>query len=198
MQNTAYLNNLTNINSPSLCDLFTNRKERGQGGEATYGNVLFVQLCNNYYLQPMHLNPQPMRLLFLLSCIVFASCNSSPVEQKPVSTPIAEPSKVEQFKQIDTKGEQTFTAYCSRCHIVPDQGSEDPAIFLGLFDHLPPPAEQYFERFIMDSKALKASGDKYANSVDDAYNSDYEHQFADTLTQKDVQNLIVFIKSTYM
>jgi hypothetical protein len=67
-------------------------------------------------------------------------------------------------------------------------------MFDNLFDKLPKPSEDYFIRFIKNGKALKASGDSYAQKLAEFWESNYDHSFQDTFSNQDFENLIIYIK----
>jgi cytochrome c5 len=101
------------------------------------------------------------------------------------------------FKQAAlqyNQGKQLFSNYCNTCHYAPEKHVLDQYTFDNLFQRLPTPAEDYFIQYISDSKALKASGNKYAKQVDEVYKSAYEHHFKDSLSTRDFSNLITYIK----
>jgi hypothetical protein len=66
---------------------------------------------------------------------------------------------------------------------------------LAFFDRLPAPAEEYFVRYIRDSKSLRDSGDSYAKKVHEIWNSTIEHIYNDSLSQQDFSNLVIYIKA---
>jgi hypothetical protein len=91
-------------------------------------------------------------------------------------------------------GKTLFTKHCSSCHYPPDQFAWDAYTFDHLFERLPEPADEYFIKYIQNSKGLKASGDAYARKLDLMYDTDYEHNFKDSISEKDMTSLIYYIK----
>ena len=71
---------------------------------------------------------------------------------------------------------------------------DDQYLFDQLFARLPDPPENYFTKFIQDSRTLKASGDEHARRVDEVWNSEYEHHFKDSLSRQGIIDLIIYIK----
>jgi hypothetical protein len=101
------------------------------------------------------------------------------------------------FKQVASdygQGKQAFKRLCNTCHFAPERHVTDQYTFDEIFERLPAPSEDYFVRFISDSKSLKTSGDEYAKRLSEVWNSDFEHQFKDSMTNKDFRALITYIK----
>jgi hypothetical protein len=92
------------------------------------------------------------------------------------------------------QGKEVFQRKCASCHVAPERHVTDQFVFDNLFDKLPKPPEDYFIRFIKNGKVLKASGDRYALRLAKSWNSDYDHAFQDSLSNQDLENLIVYIK----
>ena len=92
------------------------------------------------------------------------------------------------------QGKSIFRKYCNTCHYAPEKNVLDQYTFDNLFERLPPPAEEYFSKYIRDSKSLRDSGNKRAIEIQEARRSDYEHNFKDSLSLKDITDLIVYIK----
>ncbi len=101
------------------------------------------------------------------------------------------------FKQVALEygqGKQAFKRLCNTCHFAPERNVTDQYMFDEIFERLPTPSEDYFVRFISDSKSLRVSGDEYAKRLSDVWNSDFEHRFKDSMTNKDFGALITYIK----
>jgi mono/diheme cytochrome c family protein len=92
------------------------------------------------------------------------------------------------------QGKKIFQAKCSACHVAPEKPVTDQLAFDNLFDRLPKPSEDYFIQFIKNGKVLKASGDKYALKLAEIWDTKYDHAFQDSLSNQDLENLIVYIK----
>jgi Cytochrome c len=136
-------------------------------------------------------------LLVSSLAINFLSCDSGNQERVESTDEITDRIDTIAFKQaalVYSEGKQLFGRYCNTCHYAPEKQVFDQYTFDNLFQRLPPPAEDYFVKYISDSKALKASGNQYAKQVDEVYNSTYEHHFKDSLTTGDFTNLIGYIK----
>jgi hypothetical protein len=106
-------------------------------------------------------------------------------------------AKVREFTASVSHGNEIFQLHCTPCHVNPEIHAIDANTFDKIFERYPSPGELYFTKYIQNSKALKKSGDLYAIALDKYNSSDYEHLFIETLTDHDIQDLIIFIKSTY-
>ena len=102
-------------------------------------------------------------------------------------------SHTKEFAVKYSEGKSLFKKHCNTCHIDPELKATDQYLFENLFTRHP---ETYVIKFIADSKQLKSSGDKYAIALADAYNSNYEHHFRDSLSNTDLGNLIIYLKAT--
>ena len=131
-------------------------------------------------------------LLFALFGLVFSNCNSKPGTSKQIST--IDSSRIKQLTLNYEEGKVIFKKYCATCHIAPEKQVTDQYIFDNLFERLPSPPEEYFIKYIQDSKTLKLSGDGYALQIDSISNSKYEHSFKDSLTLNNFGDLIIYIK----
>ena len=125
-------------------------------------------------------------ILFIVSCGQSSTDNVKLTETSN--------ARIHEVLKSFTSGKIIFQKHCSYCHAPPDEFAWDAYTFDHLFERLPKPPEDYFMRYIQDSKKLKMAGDSYANKLDTTYNSDYEHNFKDTLSEQDMEDLIVFIK----
>jgi hypothetical protein len=124
------------------------------------------------------------------------SCNSKRDTEKSKSLDNSTEDSL-QIKRLADKfqqGKETFRTKCTVCHIAPERHITDQYLFDNLFDRLPKPSEDYFIRFIKNGKVLKASGDSYAIKLAESWNSDYDHVFQDTLSSREMENLIIYIK----
>lgn len=124
-------------------------------------------------------------LLFLIGC----DSNSAKNKASQIDT-----SEVAKSIAIYESGKNLFTRFCIKCHHTPDSREKDQYMFDNLFERLPSPQENYFIKFIQDSKELKKSGDKYAIGVSKEWDSNYDHKFKDRLSIDDFANLILYIK----
>ncbi len=130
-------------------------------------------------------------LLASLFCFSLPQCNTKPQNNQQISDS-NEKSVADSAKYHE--GQLIFRKYCNTCHVVPERNVTDQYLFDNLFERLPAPSEQYFIKYMQDSKSLKASGDKYALHVDELWDSGYEHNFKDSLSQSNFSDLITYIK----
>jgi len=100
--------------------------------------------------------------------------------------------RVRAYLETYESGKHIFKQHCEYCHGTPQ--ARDVQIFDHVFDRMPQPSEDFFARFVQDSKKLKLVGDKYALSLDSKFDSNYEHNFKDSLTRNDIKDLILYIK----
>jgi cytochrome c2 len=130
-----------------------------------------------------------------ISCIIIAAvgCNSRQVEPTE-SGSSADSSERKKVMGEYARGKSVFGKNCSTCHFAPERNIVDPPIFDNLFQRLPHPGEDYFVKYLKDSKALKTSGDEYALKVDEVWHQDYEHHFKDSLSTNDFEALLTYIK----
>ena len=132
-----------------------------------------------------------IKLIILLAIYCGFSCNPKPDNNKNIST-IYKKAVVDNTNY--QQGKLIFEKFCNTCHFAPEKNVLDQYIFDNLFERLPSPPEQYFVKYIQDSKALKYSGDKYAMKVAIVRNPEYEHYFKDSLSQQAFGDLIIYIK----
>jgi mono/diheme cytochrome c family protein len=121
--------------------------------------------------------------IFLKSLL---SCNTREDAGKSIST--------DELSGKYRQGKEIFQIKCAACHVAPEKHATDQLVFDNLFDRLPRPSEDYFIRFIKNGKTLKVSGDSYALKLAEVWKSDYKHDFQNTLSNYDLENLIVYIK----
>jgi len=97
------------------------------------------------------------------------------------------------YAQGDAKnGEKLFKANCTACHAL-DKQLVGPALG-GVVDRLKKDQnldEAWFQKWIKDSKALRASGDKYANEVYEKFNKTEMTQFP-SLSDQDVKDILEY------
>ena len=141
------------------------------------------------------------QLVFIFTAILFlieaSSCKSGNNEKEDPgnASKMSGSSRVKKLAVKYAHGKQLFGKLCNTCHVAPDKNLTDQYTFDNLFDRLPTPSDDYFVKYIQDSKSLKSAGDKYAIEVDRRWNSEYEHAFKDSLSYHDLSNLIVYIKA---
>jgi len=136
----------------------------------------------------------PIITLFIAGVI---SCNSRQDTHGDNSTYAWNQPDSSQIKKLAAnyiQGKHLFEKLCITCHIAPERRVTDQYIFDNLFERLPSPPEDYFIKYIQNSKSLKSSGDNYAMKIDEAWNSDYEHYFEDSLSRQDFYDLIIYVK----
>jgi hypothetical protein len=120
------------------------------------------------------------------------ACNS--LENQNHNNPNTDSVRIKELASNYDHGKRLFLSQCNKCHIAPERNIYDQYLFDNIFERLPAPGEDYFIKYISDSKALKFSGDKYANKLDSAWQYEYDHNFKDSLQSQDFPDLIVYIK----
>ena len=129
-----------------------------------------------------------MQIKFLLIFLLFAllGCRSGQSKKYSIesNSEFAKDSSFLTQIMLDYKsGEKNFKKNCNACHRAPNSNNTDILNFSTLFERLPPPPEQYFLKFVKDSKLLKLSGDNYANQLEKfSWNNGYEHSFKDSFS----------------
>jgi Cytochrome c len=126
----------------------------------------------------------------------FISCNSRQ-DSSTTKSSVKSPGDSLQIQGLINKyrqGKEKFQIKCAACHVALERHVTDQYIFDGLFDKLPKPSDDYFIRFIKNGKALKESGDKYSQKLAEDWNSNYDHVFQETLSNQDLENLLIYIK----
>ena len=135
--------------------------------------------------------------IFLFSFLLL-SCNDTGKAEKKISrvalVSSLDSSALNKLAANYKQGKLLFKQYCSACHFDPETRFGDGLVFDNLFERLPSPPEDYFIKFIQNSKLLKSSGDKYSQQLSKVWNSDFEHYFKDDLMQQDFNDLIVYLK----
>lgn len=127
--------------------------------------------------------------------ILWYSCNSDGNKGKNFNDEGNDSIKNTEINRMTfNAGQKLFKVNCNSCHVAPEKQINDQYLFYNLFERMPSPAEDYFIKYISDSRQLKATGNEYANKVDAVWNSDYEHQFKDSLSSADFVNLIYYLK----
>ena len=135
----------------------------------------------------------PIFLIFII--ILWYSCNGGGKKDKVFNDAGKNQSDSTELNRTGfNAGQKLFKANCNSCHVAPEKHILDQYLFDNLFERMPIKAEDYFIKYISDSKQLKATGNEYANKVDAAWNSVYEHLFKDSLSSEDFVNLITYIK----
>jgi hypothetical protein len=132
-----------------------------------------------------------------LAVINFCSCNSGKVDSIKSTQEIRNEKDTIEFKRVASnysEGKLLFSRFCNACHVAPESHKLDQYLFDHLFERLPTPPEEYFIKYLCDSKKLKQSGNEYAKQVDAVWDNDYEHRFKDSLSNKDFSDLITYIK----
>lgn len=129
--------------------------------------------------------------LFSITSTLFIRCNPGTTNNPPVIDSI----RIKAFAVSFHEGQQLFIQHCTPCHRQPEHRITCDYIFTNLFERLPKPAEDYFVRFIRDSKALKEAGNDYTITTSREYNSNYNHHFKDALTEDDFDRLLIYMKA---
>ena len=135
-----------------------------------------------------------LKLIFIL--VISFSCNNSSSIQKQKQDTSSKTQNIgsEIYIQQYVQGKLIFEKHCATCHTPPDVYRTDQFIFDDLFQHLPSPSEDYFITFITNSKVLEDSGDKRQLELKEVFNSKYNHQFKNSITQNEFPSLIYYIK----
>lgn len=133
--------------------------------------------------------------IFIFTIIITISCNSSTSQQNQDKDPSLKNQHKEPTVSIQEYmyGKMIFAKYCSTCHTPPHIYETDQFLFDHLFQHLPTPSEEYFIRFIENSKGLEES-DNYLNELKQVFNSNYIHHFKDSIKRNEFPSLIYYLK----
>lgn len=129
------------------------------------------------------------RFLIGITAVYILGCNDNSTNAKSVGSRLAQSVPIDTFG-----GKKVFIRLCAKCHSNFEKQMTDEFVFTGVFERIPKPSENYFERFIEDQNALRASGDKYANEMFKQWNTPYDHEFKDSLTLVELGGLIQYIK----
>jgi len=134
--------------------------------------------------------------IFILVIVCSIKCTNTSEKGKSrfVAKSSLDSSDLNKLAATYAHGKDLFKKYCNACHSAREKKVTDQFIFDNIFERLPTPSEEYFIKFIQDSKLLKSSGDKYAQDFSKDWSSSYEHYFKDSLEEKDFDDLIVYIK----
>lgn len=93
-------------------------------------------------------------------------------------------------------GKNVFRKHCAACHGMPYMQIDGPSIFDKLFDRLPNPQKKYFNRFVMEGKALRQSGDTYQRHLEEVYLVSSMHDYRDKITEMELEEIFVYLKVT--
>jgi hypothetical protein len=97
------------------------------------------------------------------------------------------------FKESSLRGEIIFKNNCAVCHCFASCEPGNSPRLKPVFDNVSFTSLPYFVDYIKDSKSLKDKGDKHANEVDLNFPDKYEHGFESTLTQSEMEDVILYI-----
>jgi hypothetical protein len=154
-----------------------------------------------WQLVPIYLTTMRIRTIRLIIASFFISiifsCDSkesSRVNNSSDSSGILDSSQIKELANNYKHGQQSFEKLCNGCHISPESHMKDQYVFNNLFERLPAPAEEYFIKFIQDSRTLSSSGDQYSKKLHEVWRQDYEHHFKDSLSRQGFYDLITYIK----
>ena len=148
----------------------------------------------------MPLNSKKTATISTLLLVIFLeslfACNTRQGDAKSKSLYVSKADSLQIHELADKyrQGNETFQMKCAACHNAPEKHFTDDYVFNNLFNRLPKPSEDYFIRFIKNSKVLKASGDDYALRLAELWNSNYDHAFQDSFSDQELDNLIFYIK----
>src|SRR5690349_6192678 len=105
---------------------------------------------------------------------------------KPLPSLVSQQEEIANIAGSYRKGKLIFAKYCNACHYAPhSQVTAEPPIFDNLFERMPEPPEEYFIKYLQDSKALKDGGDKFALQEGQLFENGYEHHFKDSFPPED-------------
>lgn len=90
-------------------------------------------------------------------------------------------------------GKYAFVQYCQSCHGSLEKYEKNNPLN-GIFDRFPSPANTFFIQFISDSKALRDSGNAYANAIHQSGKRNYDHKFQYVFGPKELEGLITYMK----
>lgn len=107
---------------------------------------------------------------------------------------LSDTSKIIPRTETEISGQKLFTLHCQQCHALLKIQPGNGRSLQGILYRIPGPPEKYFAAFINDSYALKQSGDAYAHKLDELGKSDYEHTFKNILNDKEIGDIIEYIK----
>ena len=89
------------------------------------------------------------------------------------------------------RGRKLFKQNCAVCHSLSDQELTGPGL-KGFFNRIPAPKTNWLRNYILDSKSVHASGDKYARQLWKRYPEYRMNAFKNELTEKDLNDLMIF------
>jgi cytochrome c2 len=90
-------------------------------------------------------------------------------------------------------GKCAFIQYCQPCHGSLEKYEKNNPLN-GVFNRFPAPPDTFFVRFISDSKALRDSGNAYANAIHQSGRRNYDHKFQYVFGPKELEGLITYMK----
>ena len=93
-------------------------------------------------------------------------------------------------------GKRIFISHCNDCHFRPDKIVDDNIAFGGLSERLPQPFDSSIKKFLCDEKALKDAGIQYYLDLASSHRSTFNHSYKDSLTETELNNLILYLKIT--
>ncbi|MCB9201593.1 MAG: c-type cytochrome [Flavobacteriales bacterium] len=104
-------------------------------------------------------------------------------------------SQAEGINGDATKGEQLFTKNCTACHAL-DKKLVGPAL-KGVVSRLQQDqglGREWFQKWIKDNVALRASGDKYANQIFEEFGKSEMQQFPN-LSEQDIDDVLAYVEN---
>ena len=105
---------------------------------------------------------------------------------------LADTNKIVPRTATEINGFNLFKLHCRQCHAPPDINPENGVGLRGLFYRLP--NENYFKIYLQNSDSLRKSGDPYANKLKSEFNSDFVHDFKQSFTVKEINDIAEYIK----
>lgn len=140
------------------------------------------------------MNPLVRTACCLLAlCLAFlAACREREDDgDRPSSRQPAWPSELRR-DSVFMHGRAVFRLHCTACHWAPGEHGGCYGAMDDVLNRIP--NEHYFVEFASDSRKLKDDGDAYALAVDKRWHSEYEHRFADSLTARDFDEIIYYLR----
>lgn len=131
-------------------------------------------------------------LIFILTISIVACKDYS--DSAANATMTTEREKVKEIGGFYKQGKYLFNENCHSCHRNPDGSERHEMVFEGLFDRMPEPADDYFIKYVSDSKALESAGDKYALALKENWGGIGKHDFKDKFSKDDFKALILYMR----
>ena len=129
-------------------------------------------------------------ILLLISTIIIIGCG-----EKRNTSLITYDDSIVLIETITAfvNGKSIFNKHGNMCHSGP--GARHDFIFDRIFERMPAPSEDYFIKFVGDSKSLKTNGDSYIKDMTGKLSTmNFDHNFKDSLSIQNFKDLIIYIR----